>query len=294
MLVLIVTKTTNYELHGPTIETKVEQGRISTDALTRLKTAHTEHYATLNKLRTALQMRRLSFDEVSREAPSPHNKQYDAVLTIGGDGTLLSASQKMLGGGLVAGIRSSISSVGYLCAVGPDGVDALIERMAAGKLEEKTIMAARVGAEIARADTGFTVSTPPVLNDFLYTNANPAATTRYKVTYKGESEAHRSSGIWVATGCGSTAAILAAGGMRRPAEDQLFQFRMRELYKLGHQHPKIEGDVFDPDVDSFEFENRCPSALLAMDGQHGMMELTYGDRVRFMRAPPVQLVRPFT
>ncbi|MCX6110824.1 MAG: hypothetical protein NTZ90_14615 [Proteobacteria bacterium] len=291
MVVLIVTKTTNYELHGAVVEAKVAQGRVHPDALTRLKVAHDDHYASLASLHKALASNGVAWDEVSRDFPRPWSKAYDLVLTVGGDGTLLAATHQMPAGGLVAGIRSSLSSVGFLCCASPAEVGALVKAIATGKLDASA--AHRVKAQVTRSDGGGTFETEPVLNDFLYANASPAATTRYQVDFKGGREAHRSSGLWVATATGSTAAILAAGGERRPTGEAAFQFRFRELYKLGLDIPVIEGGLFDPDHESLEIENRCPQAILATDGQHGCIELAYGDTVRFLRAPAIQLVRRF-
>jgi NAD+ kinase len=291
MVVLIVTKTTNYELHGAVIEAKVAQGRVHPDALVRLKVAHDDHYATLANLHQALIANKLAWDQVSRDFPRPWSKAYDLVLTVGGDGTLLAATHQMAAGGLVAGIRSSLSSVGFLCCASPAEVTDLVRAIADGKI--KAAAAHRVKAQITRSDGGGSFETEPVLNDFLYANASPAATTRYQVELNGVFETHRSSGLWVATATGSTAAILAAGGDRRPAGEALFQYRFRELYKLGLAVPEIEGGLFDPDRELLEIENRCPNAILATDGQHGCIELGYGDMVRFLRAPAIQLVRSY-
>jgi len=287
--VLIVTKTTNYELHGALIESKVRQGLVPRDALTRLQVAHAEHYETLGHLRAALTAAGLSWDEVSRDFPRPWSKTYDIVITVGGDGTLLAASHQLAQGGLIAGIRSSLMSVGFLCCASPTQVEDLVAAIAAGTLQSSTVH--RLRASVSRVDVGDVVETSPVLNDFLYANANPAATTRYKITLGHQQEVHRSSGIWVATATGSTAAILAAGGERRPVDDALFQFRVRELYRFDHNSPSIEGGLFDPGKTPLEIENRCQSAILATDGQHGVIELVYGDKVQFSAAPPVQLVR---
>jgi NAD+ kinase len=290
VLVLVVTKTTNFELHGAAIEAKVEQGRVSQDALSRLKQAHSEHYDTLAKLHQALERAGVCYDEISRETDRPPNVAYDAVITIGGDGTLLAASQKMSAGVRIYGIRSSASSVGFLCCAGPDEMSDLIRGIVSDTYP--TVECARVKAQIYRVSDGRSEETAPVLNDFLYTNANPAATTRYRVSFGEDSETHRSSGIWVATAAGSTAAILAAGGQRRPLSDTAFQFRVRELYRLGHVVPHIDGGFFDPDRELLEIENRCPSAILALDGQHGSLDVAYGDRIRFLRAAPIRLGRP--
>jgi NAD+ kinase len=290
MRVLAVVKTTNYELHGPNIEVKVAEGRVAGDALRRLKTAHREHYETLTALRAAFVRERLAFDEVSRDGEPHPRRAYDAVVTVGGDGTLLAASHQMAAGGKILGLRSSVSSVGYLCCAGPNEVDALVKGIKEGT--HTWLEVSRVKAEINSLDARRVIETVPVLNDFLYTNTNPSATTRYRLHFRDRCEVHRSSGLWVATAVGSTAGIFAAGGVRRPLSDRLFQFKVRELYRLGLTEPTLDGGLFDPDADLLEVENRCPSATLALDGQHGAHELGYGDKVRFRRAASVLLAQP--
>lgn len=287
MTVLIVTKTTNYELHGPSIEAKLARGGVPSDAVERLKVAHKEHHETVTALRDALRRSGTPFVEVGRD--QPRAMEHDIVVTVGGDGTLLAASHQMTHGGRIFGLRSSYSSVGYLCCAGPKDVERLVHGIQHGT--SKAVKVPRLLAEIFRIETGETIQSVPILNDFLYANVNPAATTRYKVTFGGKSEIHRSSGIWIATGVGSTAAIFAAGGEQRPLDDAQAQFRVRELYRLGHEAPTIDGGLFDPSVETLMIENRCPQAILALDGQHGSLELAYGDRITFKWAPPVELVR---
>lgn len=288
MVVLIVTKTTNYELHGAAIEAKVADGRIPKDALSRLTTAHQEHYQTLNRLRDALSKAGVGFEETSRDSVKPWPKTLDAVITVGGDGTLLAATHQMAGG-LIAGVRSAVSSVGFLCVAGRDQIEDLVRALVEGRLE--AVKVARLAAEVTKSSTGEQVRTEPVLNDLLYANASPAATTRYKIRFGAAEEVHRSSGLWVSTAAGSTAAILAAGGARRPITDSLAQFKVRELYTLGHTEPKIAGGLFDPQSEVLEIENRCQQAILALDGQHGVQPLAYGDLIRFIGAAPISLVR---
>ena len=287
MTVLIVTKTTNYELHGPSIEARMARGGVPSDAVQRLKVAHKEHHETVGALRAALQQEGIAFQEVSRGEPLV--TEHDIVITVGGDGTLLAASHQMARGGTLFGLRSSFSSVGYLCCAGPHDVGRLVKAISQGQFQVARVP--RLLAEIFRIETGQIERTVPVLNDFLYTNVNPAATTRYKITFGGKAEIHRSSGLWIATGVGSTAAILAAGGEKRPLDDPYAQFKVRELYRLGHEVPEIEGGLFNPSTETIEIENRCPQAILALDGQHGSLELAYGDRLSFRWAPPVELVR---
>lgn len=286
MDVLIVRKTTNFELYGDAVKQRTDLGGVPADTFERLEDAHTEHYRVLLRLRELLVQEGLPFQEVSRDDPMPKNN-YSIVITVGGDGTLLSASHK-IHTGLVLGVKSSSSSVGFLCAADEISLPTWIKKIAAGDIKGAPVN--RASAYVVRADGRAAFATDPVVNDFLYANSNPAATTRYRIRFGKRTETHRSSGIWVATGAGSTAAIFAAGGEQRPVDDPKLQFRVRELYKLGLSRPVIENGFFDPDGEGILIENRCESAVLAVDGQHGAHTMTYGDTISFRSAPPLHVV----
>ena len=70
-----------------------------------------------------------------------------------------------------------------------------------------------------------------VLNDVLFSHPIPAATTRYAIRRDGRAEEQRSSGVWIATAAGSTAAIHSAGGKILPITSQRLQFVVREPYE---------------------------------------------------------------
>ncbi len=132
-------------------------------------------------------------------------------------------------------------------------------------------------------------STPPALNDFLYSNANPAATTRYRLSLGDRQEEHKSSGMWLSTALGSTAGIYAAGGVMQPKTDTNFQYVVRELYRAPGKNFYLVKGFFDPDRKTVTIENRCERAILAADGNHGMCELVWGDKIVFRRAPPIRI-----
>jgi NAD+ kinase len=289
MDVLIVTKITNYELYGTSTESKVARGLVSQDALDRLKIAHQEHHATLDQLKATLDSHKIAFEQVSREDETPIQVSDRVVVTVGGDGTLLAASHRMPQGGVLIGIRSSQSSVGYLCCAGPGQVGAVVQSIKERRVGVEKIP--RLKAQVYRAESGDSLTTMPILNDFLYANAHPAATTRYRLTFGDVTELHRSSGIWIATGIGSTAAIFAAMGEKRPSHDPLVQYRVRELYRLSNPPPQLDGGLFDPEMIDFEIENRSQHAILALDGQYGVEKIHYGDRIRFLPASYLKLGR---
>lgn len=285
MEVLVVKKTTNYELYGEEVEKQITDGQLDPSAMDKLQWAHKEHNNTLETLEGLLQKKNIKFKTIDREELlSAHDPQIP-IITVGGDGTILSASHFLSSGGTLVGIRSSAASVGYLCYGNSQNIDQTLQELISGKIH--TIPVSRLSATVHRAASSQTYHSPPILNDFLFTNKNPAATTRYRINFRGHEETHRSSGIWISTPTGSTAGIYAAGGEKQPITAQNFQFKVRELFTLGNSPASISHGYFE--TDCIEIENHCRSAILAYDGQHGEQILKYGDLIRFNPALPINL-----
>jgi NAD+ kinase len=285
MKVLVIRKPTNLEQHGDFIRQQV--GKRS-DHFDLLETAHSEHYQCLEVLRKELAAQHINFVEISRSDRRPQ-EVYDTVITVGGDGTLLTSSHDMGEPPMpIIGIRSSQASVGYLCAGDIRHVPELVKQLASGRVQYLTRH--RLKARIKRADDASELLTFPVLNDFLFANANPASTTRYRLQLGDVQERHKSSGIWIATATGSTAATSAAGGERLDPEDPRFQFVVRELYQGEDTHQLSKG-FFEPSHDPLVIENYCSRAILALDGERGMQRLRFGDIVTFLKADPIRIAR---
>ena len=124
----------------------------------------------------------------------------------------------------------------------------------------------------------------------MYCNTNPAATTRYKVSHKGQEEDHKSSGIWVSTPLGSTAAINAAGASPLEATQRDCQYWVRELYQDPNGSYQLQQGVFDPSSDVLEIENYCRDAIVALDGHHAQISMGFASKVRFHSGPDLSLV----
>jgi NAD+ kinase len=287
--VLIIRKTTNYELYGVEVQARAKEGLVAADTVGLLSSSHKEHYATLEKLKEIISGHGHEVTEIRREEKNLDLSKYEHIFTVGGDGTLLASSHMLPESRVVLGVRSSASSVGYLCGASFDTLEDDMKHFFDGKSE--SLVAQRLVADVKYVSRKETFKSVPILNDFLYSNISPAATTRYAITHGGKKEAHRSSGIWIATAMGSTAGIYTAGGQKVPQEDTGFQFRVRELYKMGLTDPEIEGAFFDPDKDELIISNRCQDAILATDGQHGEIKLQYGDEIRFKRTEPLHVVK---
>lgn len=285
MKVVVVTKPTSLEQHGDVIRAQVERGNVNLADLNAIRTAHEEHYRTLERVRHALEREGIPYDQYGRN--EIWALTYDAIITVGGDGTLLSASHRIVESLPLIGVRSSAASVGFLCAGGEAEVDDLVRGLAKGTLRyvERARMRALV-FDARRNEERFTV---PILNDFLYTNSNPCATTRYQLTIGSKREAQKSSGIWISTATGSTAGIGAAGGELQVMNDHRFQYKVRELYRQPGATFTLTHGFFDPDSVRCKVENQSDHAVLALDGQRELIRMSFGDYFEIQRAIPALL-----
>ncbi len=202
---------------------------------------------------------------------------FDLVVTVGGDGTLLSVSHSV-GETPMFGINSApVDSVGFLCSARRGNVRERFEALLEGKLATAHLARMRVAVD------GKVVHTR-VLNDCLYANRNPAMTARYFLLFRDVTEEQKSSGIWVGPATGSTAAIGSAGGRRLPPESRRVQFVVREPYKPdGGRYANRQGLVTPGDA--LEIWNKMREAALYLDGPRTVVHLEIGQRVRFDLSP---------
>ena len=286
MTVLVIRKPTNLEQHGDLVRSQAASGGLGSSQLDLLTLAHEQHYKCVEKVREELRTLSIPYVEIQRGDVRPAG-EYEAIISVGGDGTLLSASHSIEDRTPIIGFRSSDSSVGYLCAGDVTEVSRVLKSYKDGTLKYQDRH--RIRAIVFKAENRSEVKTFPVLNDFLYTNSNPASTTRYKIHFQGKEETHKSSGLWLSTATGSTAAISAAGGQVLEPEDDRLQFVVRELYRYDNRNNQIVSGFFDQAGDSIEIENHCARGVLALDGERGVIRLMFGDRLKFERATPIRI-----
>lgn len=133
-------------------------------------------------------------------------ERVDALLSFGGDGTLLHAARLMAPLEIpVLGVN--YGRVGYLCAVDENGLDVALERLVRGEygLERRSMVRARVfhdGELVWQADA---------LNEFFVGGSNRTLTLDVTI----DSDAFgtiRGDGVILSTRTGSTAYAFSAGG----------------------------------------------------------------------------------
>lgn len=218
------------------------------------------------------------------------------LVTVGGDGTLLDASHKVEGGddGAAVGVNSDTArSTGFLCAADAASFPALLDEILSGRLQPTPVR--RLAGSVDGKALPF-----PVLNDLLISHKNPAQTSKYIVEHNGVLEDHKSSGAWICTATGSTAAMSSAGGEIQALDDTRLHWRVRELFR---EPPSDRQDAralwqladffFDGDdkvIDEVAVTSKMREGRVWLDGPYTSVDLPMGARlVVHGRCPPLQL-----
>lgn len=204
------------------------------------------------------------------------------VISVGGDGTLLTTSHWVTGG-LLLGVNSAPrSSVGYLTFARRSTLARTLSQIASGALQPHPV--ARLEAEVEGRVL------PPALNDVLLAHEQPAATSRYRLHLGRRAEDHRSSGLWISTAAGSTAGIRSAGGQPMPLDSRRLQFRARELYRAHGRSFALESGFVEPGQE-LVVESAMAAGWLFTDGARMATRFPFGATATFRVAKePLRLL----
>jgi len=186
-----------------------------------------EHEKTIKEVKSALKAHRIKpvFIEKGKEKPSMV-KGVDIVISIGGDGTFIEAAQLIEDDTPILGVNSDPStSEGAHTAATRHDFRKKLGLILNGdfSVEKWTRFRPILGKR----------KLPLSLNEIYIGAEHLFSTSRYAVTFHDRREEQKSSGILIATGCGSTAWYSSAGG--RPFSKMAHEgrFIVREPY-CGH------------------------------------------------------------
>jgi NAD+ kinase len=194
------------------------------------------------------------------------------VISVGGDGTLLTTSHWVTGAALLGVNSAPRSSVGYLALARRATLPRILKQIASGALLPQSVARLRVELEGKLL--------PPALNDVLLAHEQPAATSRYRLCLGRRAEDHRSSGLWVSTAAGSTAGIRSAGGQPMPLQDRRLEFRARELYRVRNRNATLEAGFVEPGRELI-VESAMEAGWLFTDGARLATRFPFGARATF-------------
>jgi len=215
--------------------------------------------------------------------------EVDAILTLGGDGTLLRGA-RLAGPRDVPVVGCNLGKLGFLTSVPLDRLEELMYRLRDGRYEEEIRLALHV--ELHPSGDGKASAEPEqsfyALNDAVVHKGGFARLMAMRVWVNDEEVGQYSAdGIVVATATGSTAYSLSAGGpILVPSLGALV------ATPICPHSMSIRPVVVPADATiSVEILSRMDGILVTVDGQSGG-RLGGGGRVVVRRSPhPVRLIR---
>lgn len=209
----------------------------------------------------------------------------DALVTLGGDGTLLRGA-RLLQGAAVPVLGVNLGRVGFLTAAGRDEAEVALERLASGDYvtEERLTLQASIVA--ARGESS---PLPISLNDVTIHKGGVARLIQLNVQVNGQDVGNYSAdGLIIATPTGSTAYSLSAGGPIIVPDVQAMVITPVAPHTLAVRPVVIPADAH---ITIRPIRPWANDLLVSVDGQQAMM-LGPDDVVELCRgANPVLLVR---
>ena len=250
-------------------------------SVARLVEAHEDHQATLEETHEALD--RLGVRATFRfRGDEGLVEDFDLVVTVGGDGTLLWAARWVGPGTPVLAINSAPhDSVGHFCAGKKGRVRTALARALDGRLRKTELSRMQVALDGE-------IVTRRVLNDMLFAHLSPAATSRYLLTLQtrrghDRTEEQKSSGIWIGPAAGSTAAQLSAGGRVLPVASRKLQFVVREPYQPRGRRIAMTRGLVD-EGGRLRIVSKIREGSLFIDGPHRMRDVRMGSEIELCRS----------
>ncbi len=264
-----------------------------------IQESHKTNQEALKVVRAELDRRGIEV-VIRNRRPLRATHKYDLVISLGGDGTLMDVAWRIGDVPPLMGINSDPDkSVGALCAGTAADLPRLLDALESGELRPRPRNRIRVrldGQEVLG----------PALNDVLFAHPCPAGQTRFemaimpadqvweaKLGEQGPFALYRCSGIWIASGAGSTAAIRSAGGEVLSPDSDEIQFLVREPYVHPHKRsPEPLRGRMPPGM-ALVLVCRLRQGRIWADGADHSLVLTYGQRLVLDNHPdPLSLIRP--
>jgi len=242
----------------------------------RMRASHDEHETTVREVLAALAVLSADIAFMGSAGDTFDSTGLDLVITVGGDGTLLSASHSVADVPIL-GINSAPShSVGFFCGARRGEAASAIGRALRGELRRAVLtrMEVKKNADIVAGR---------VLNDALFCHVSPAATTRYIVRLGNVEEEQKSSGFWIGPAAGSTAAQRSAGGRVLPLTSKRLQLVVREPYTPHGEEYRLRHALI-PEGSPLIVRSKVHDAKIFIDGPNTTIDVAYGDILEFTQA----------
>ncbi|KAF9672595.1 hypothetical protein SADUNF_Sadunf11G0058500 [Salix dunnii] len=228
----------------------------------------------------------IDWEPILRTNLSQPIRNFDLVVTVGGDGTLLQASHFLDDSIPVLGVNSdptqvkevekfsnefdATRSTGYLCAATVQSFEQVLDDILVGQ---------KVPSNLSRIS--LSVNSQPLssyaLNDVLIADPCPATVSRFSFR--------------VSTAAGSTAAMLSAGGFAMPVLSEDLQYMVREPISPGAAIRVMHGIIkSDQSMKASWFSKK---GVIYIDGSHVFHSIQHGDSIELSsKAPSLKVFLP--
>jgi len=162
----------------------------------------------------------------------------DLVISVGGDGTFLASAHRADNVPILGVNPDPKRSVGFFCMADAKNFRRILKKIVTGRIEPRLVplIETRIGKRRLPL---------LALNDVLFAGRSPAETVRYCLDVGGVREDQKSSGVWIAAGPGSTAAIDSAGGRRQAITSRRLQYLVREPCPIPGSSYRQLGGILD-------------------------------------------------
>ncbi len=237
--------------------------------------SHQRHNRTLEGVRIILRQQGLDATLVLRKRVyrlREVDKKYGLVISVGGDGTLLDASHHAKETPVLGVNSDPRRSVARFSGCDLETFPRVLKNYLRGRL--KPVLVPRLEVYLNGKKSRWLV-----MNDLLVCTLSPAGTSRYVLKAGSRMEEQMSSGIWISTAAGSTAAIYSAGGRILPAASRKFQFVVREAYQKKFGPRRLLKGVLGSNQ-SLEVVSRMKEGRVFIDGANLEIPFRLGDRLR--------------
>ncbi|MCB1200772.1 MAG: NAD(+)/NADH kinase [Leptospiraceae bacterium] len=243
-----------------------------------IEDADAQHRQSIETLTSLLHELNFEVHRMARNEPFPEETEgnaYELVIAAGGDGTFIQSSHFLKKMPILGVNTAPDFSIGHYCML-----DMIYNKENARNILNSILDDELRPVEIPRLQLRLNdqILPIPVINDLLVTDTNPAATCRYLLQINQQEELQKSSGIWISTSNGSTAAFASAGGVPFPERNKegrlQFGFIVREPYtKIDMQYKK--GLI--QHGQNFKVTSVMPDGRIFCDGNYRTCKFSPGD-----------------
>ena len=240
-----------------------------------LKGSHESHQQTLKGVKEILKTEGLDVTLVFRkqiQRLTQLENRFDFLVSVGGDGTLLDSSHFVRRIPILGVNSDPQRSVGRFTGCHLGTFRETLKAYLGGRL--KPVLLSRLEFSLNGKPSPWLV-----LNDLLVAASSPAVTSRYVLKLGPRSEEQVSSGVWISTAAGSTAAMLSAGGKGLSVLSLNYQYLVREIFQKKFGVRKLVGRVLKPGQ-NLELVSYMKEGRVFVDGANLVAPFRLGDRLK--------------